>query len=53
MKKELFPIVVTMLVYSLIGFSYMHSTFTSKDMFGIILQDIREMKSDIKKLIGE
>lgn len=49
MKKELLALIVGGLIYSVMSFAYMHSTFASKDILTMIVErlDRIETKVDI------
>lgn len=50
MKKDMTTIVIAALLYSLMGFGYMHSTFIDKDYMKLVLDRLTSIES---KLSGE
>jgi len=53
MKKEMpiiISILISILVYSIIGFAYMHSNFTTNAVTGLVIKQLDRIEADVKYL---
>ena len=55
MKKNYLAILglfITILMYSIVAFAYMHNTFTTKDIFAILCKRLDRIENKIDLIIG-
>ena len=51
-KKEAIAIIISLLIYSIIAFAYVHKTFVDRDIFKLVLERLDRIETKIDKIIG-
>lgn len=51
MRKDIITVIMIGVVYSLMGFAYMHATFPSKDVLSALKQQVNRIETKLDRLI--